>query len=388
MSMRRNGVPISHDQCAPYLSTTLLKTEKAPAPKVSMLRQAIVAQIRKGSGTSRAAPVQRKIHKVAPSDFKHGAVDVAWIHYSEIRPPAWYLGNDLKEERHHVVFLAQKSGLVALTFSDSAFRASIITEVRKRRAAPFDGFKVLTAKQINDAFVGDRVRTLWLSGAHRRTATKADSKILTGIELEAALNPLEDQSYYFSSVRSTVDGATLAADAGSSVSLVRILETPESGLAPAKIGARSSGGSRLSSMPRRKRSGRGLSVSYYEIVVGQAVKNLRYLDRSHISEKLVSNKDKQIGSAVWRNGKRQKDRKEILKILSKAGANMSKTVCVFQPSARRSEVEAIGKRITDGDLKRSDVRRLQQLDALLLAARAECLGLGANFQVIGEDDTA
>ena len=75
----------------------------------------------------------------------------------------------------------------------------------------------MTAKQINDAFVGDRVRTLWLSGAHRRIATKADSKILTGIELEAALNPLEDQGYYFSSVRSTLNGAALAAAAGSSV---------------------------------------------------------------------------------------------------------------------------------------------------------------------------
>jgi hypothetical protein len=77
-----------------------------------------------------------------------------------------------------------------------------------------------------------------------------------------------------------------------------------------------------------------------------------------------------------------------LKILAKAGTNMSKTVCVLQPSARKSEVEAIGKLITDGDIKRSDVRRLQQLDSLLLAARAECLGLGADFHVIGEDDTA
>ena len=65
---------------------------------------------------------------------------------------------------------------------------------------------------------------------------------------------------------------------------------------------------------------------------------------------------------------------------------MSRTVCIVQPSARRSEVEAIGNRIAKGDLKRADVRHLRQLDALVLAARAECLGLGANFQVIGEDN--
>jgi hypothetical protein len=39
-------------------------------------------------------------------------------------------------------------------------------------------------------------------------------------------------------------------------------------------------------------------------------------------------------------------------------------------------------------MSRADVRRLQQLDTLLLAARVECLGLGADFFVIGEDDVA
>ena len=131
---------------------------------------------------------------------------------------------------------------------------------------------------------------------------------------------------------------------------------------------------------------RELSVSDYEIVVGQAVKNLRYLDRSNISIKLNSNKHTAIGSAVWHNGVRQKDRREILKILTKAGANMKTTVCVFQPRVRRSGISNIRKHIGGSHPQRYDVRRLQQLDALLLAARAECLGLGADFNVIGEDD--
>jgi hypothetical protein len=133
---------------------------------------------------------------------------------------------------------------------------------------------------------------------------------------------------------------------------------------------------------------RGISVSDYEVVVGQAVKNLRYLDRSHISEKLAANSDKKIGEAVWHDGKRLDDRKVILKILAKAASNMTKSVCVFQPRARKTEVEEIGARISRGDLDRPEVRRLRQLDALLLAARAECLRLGADFRVIGEDDDA
>ncbi len=105
-----------------------------------------------------------------------------------------------------------------------------------------------------------------------------------------------------------------------------------------------------------------------EIVVGQAVKNLRYLDRSHIHEKLSANKDSKIATAVWRNGVRQPDRREILQVLRDAGANMIKTACIFQPNARMSEVDAI--RAMSGGRNASDTRRLQQLDALLLAPPA------------------
>ena len=50
-------------------------------------------------------------------------------------------------------------------------------------------------------------------------------------------------------------------------------------------------------------------------------------------------------------------------------------------------VEEIAAKMRAGDLDRPEVRRLQQLDTLLLAARAECFGLGAEFHVIGENDT-
>jgi hypothetical protein len=131
---------------------------------------------------------------------------------------------------------------------------------------------------------------------------------------------------------------------------------------------------------------RNLSVSDFEVVVGQAVKNLRYLDRGHIHEKLAANRDAKIGSGVWLDGKRQADREQVLALLTKAGANMQKAVCVFQPSARREAVDTTGKLLKAGK-KLAKVRRLQQLDALLLSARADCLGLSARFFVLGEDDT-
>jgi hypothetical protein len=133
---------------------------------------------------------------------------------------------------------------------------------------------------------------------------------------------------------------------------------------------------------------RGISVSDYEIVVGQAVKNLRYLDRTNIADKLASETDKLIATAVWRDGVRQRNRKDVITALRQAGSNIDKAVYVFQPRVRKSTREKIIARIQAGRLDNSDVRRLQQLDTLLLAARAECFGLGAEFHVIGEDDAA
>jgi hypothetical protein len=614
---------ISHEHCAPFLSTTFIKLSKSGAT-VALVRDAILEELKSNLGSG----VRRRISKVDNPIWRQGDTRIGWIVYSETRAPPWYLGHDLKEERHHIVVLIQRSGLVSVIFSDPAIRKSVVAEIRKQRKSRFAGLELLTAKQINDAFVGSRVRTLWLSGAHRRSVTKADSKILTGLELEAALDPLEDQSYYFSSVRSTIPG--IIDDAGSDTvvganprnariwlgpsrdwpnfvarteSLIDaaaqaikkplpnaaplpILAQPVEGLSVARMaydlaiidpetslpgleesekdpwlhefadaahfeispipdspsfdaevfwGAESYGkiryefsiGSDLSpsvtsqvlawktradhqdavrqlcescelltvyydtghtysrgmfyetrfrdarfenwkwlklqgfdvtaekplegkkfvikkigsdkdnslfgftakhwpildrsarptgwlicddgSMesadfihfdPSAKpphltlihvkassKSGkRQLSVPDYEVVVSQAVKNLRYLDREHISEKLNSNKDNQIGAAVWRDGKRQNNRENVLKLLTDAGSNMKKTVCIFQPRATRSEVERLGKQILDGDTDSADVLRLRQLDGLLLAARAECFGLGADFFVLGEDD--
>lgn len=618
---------ISYDQCAPYLAATLLRPRQAQLPAAAAVHAAIVERLKESQGKDTA--VRRRFFKV-DALVTHPNLDIAWAHYSEMRPPPWYVGDELEEEHHHVFFVVCGAGIVTLTFSDPALRAAVVADVRASRRAPLDQLRFLTAKQINDAFVGSRVRTLWLSGTHRRVSTKADSKILTGIELEAALNPLEDQSYYFSSVRSMVENPAFSTPLGarpivganprharvwlgpckdwsSFIGRIEVLiqaaaaaiQTPSAKGAPLPVLAQAlegmgsarapydmavivpeavSAGSekeqeeawlhefsdaahfevtadaaspsfeakvfwgrqcygtikydfadgrdaaptvkttvldwdknaeheervrkicentdfltvyydtghtfsrglvyetrfrdarfldwswvklngfdvdtekplngkklRIDAIgtpgdtslfgfvakhwPLAGTHGRGwlacddgsmesadfihfderadppqltlihvkgsgsekvtrsLSVADYEVVVGQAVKNLRYLDRTHIHEKLATTSKNDIATAVWRDGKRQRGRADMLKALAKAGSNMAKTVCVLQPSVRRSELESVGRRAI---AKPADVhvRRLQQLDTLLLAARAECLGLGATFTVLGHEDGA
>lgn len=134
------------------------------------------------------------------------------------------------------------------------------------------------------------------------------------------------------------------------------------------------------------REERGISVSDYEVVVGQAVKNLRHIDRLLLKDKLERNGDGVLKSAVWHNGERKENRCGIIQALNSVGSRMKKKVVILQPRVRRNEYEQVREMLSDAGGSIGKMHRLRQLDALLLSARASCLGLDASFEVIGDDD--
>ncbi len=131
---------------------------------------------------------------------------------------------------------------------------------------------------------------------------------------------------------------------------------------------------------------RELSVPDYEVVTGQAVKNLRHIDRGLLREKLAANANGVLRDAVWRDGVRQQNRDEFFRTLDGLGSKFEKRVVVFQPRVRKSVYEVTREKMDRGDKTSKDVRQLQQLDALLLGARADCYSLGAEFTVISDGD--
>ena len=124
----------------------------------------------------------------------------------------------------------------------------------------------------------------------------------------------------------------------------------------------------------------------YEVVTGQAVKNLRHIDRGLLREKLAANANGVLRDAVWRDGVRQQNRDEFFRTLDGLGSQFEKRVVVFQPRVRKSVYETTRGKMDLGDKTSKDVRQLQQLDALLLGARADCYSLGAEFKVISDGD--
>ena len=66
---------------------------------------------------------------------------------------------------------------------------------------PLGKLKPIEPNVLNAVFVSGEAQTLWLSGTHRRVASKVDNKILSGLNLRFALDPLGDQSYFFTAAR-------------------------------------------------------------------------------------------------------------------------------------------------------------------------------------------
>lgn len=620
---------VSFDQCAPYLSVLLCRAKTGKSPPPNGLIDAI-RDVSKEIADRKDIDRPRFIAVKNPIVKKDGAI-FAWAYYVEKRPPSWFVGDGISDVLNHLVVVAQRGSLYAFLFSDSGLRTAIARKIGSTANGVLSEVERLSPAQVSKAFVETQIRTLWLSGTHRRTVIKADSKVLAGLELEASLDPLSDQSYYFSSVRSTmplvegdrpmvigaspggsrlwigptkswddftglvnaifiraakhmdnkersdrplpilaapssdlkgieqpydvafivpeqidhghgadVDGESrwlqqfgdaarfeITAAAGSpdfeadvfwadaklgrlafefelssrsdvklksrkvsgfdgheiEKTLLKICEAPdnltiyfdtghtysrglfyetrfrdarfddwewvrmdrdktifknEKPLVGKRFAVENIGNADDKSLfglvarhwpnmdARGKQTGwlvcddgamesadfihldetsdlpeltlihvkgsgsgevkRDLSVSDYEVVVGQAIKNLRHIDRGLLGDKLAANAAGVLKNAVWYNGKRQKDRKALLQTLKGLGSNLKTKVVVFQPRVRRSVFNDIRNKIADGKFADAQVRRMQQLDALLLGARAACFSLGASFVVVADGD--
>jgi hypothetical protein len=128
---------------------------------------------------------------------------------------------------------------------------------------------------------------------------------------------------------------------------------------------------------------RGISVSDYEVVTSQAIKNLRFLDDLIVSVGLQIGFDKRIGSLVWRDGALQADRRGMLAALGVLGSNYARRVVILQPRLTRREHD-LGRAEQDKGVESGRVARLRQLDTLLVSVEASCRDLGADLLVIGD----
>jgi hypothetical protein len=153
--------------------------------------------------TSVTSPISRK-KKGGLEATASGELVVGFLHYLEERPASWTSDVTIKDRLNHLVLICARGSHVAILLTDSGRKTAFLKRFKGDGKAPGLGsLSPIPSGLLNAAFVTGSARTLWLTGTHRRTSIKADNKVLSGISLEDALDPLEDQSFYFSAARCT-----------------------------------------------------------------------------------------------------------------------------------------------------------------------------------------
>jgi len=165
--------------------------------RTTELRNVIVELARDLRGASLPVPSARSTK---------GELYSAYAVYRRERRAAWTTHTELVDIEHHLLAVSGYKDLFALFMSDASLREAVKTEMAEEAEA-FEDFDLIPTNKLNAVFVKGRARTLWLNNVQGRSSLKADNKVLSGTDLEDALDPLADQSYAFSAARCQNDVA-------------------------------------------------------------------------------------------------------------------------------------------------------------------------------------
>lgn len=187
------------DDLSPYFSVVLMCNEE---PFTSAKKQS--AQLHEWLEILKVFPAEGArtfIHESSTREDMYGSnCYFTAFHYSERRKAPWTRDANIQDYTNHLVLLASWENLSAIYFSENSLKekfASFIFSNMREDKWP----RPLERSKINSSFAHGISKTIWLTGIHRRQSIRADTKILTGSKIQDALNPIDDQSYYFTSTR-------------------------------------------------------------------------------------------------------------------------------------------------------------------------------------------
>ncbi|MGO7919438.1 hypothetical protein ACC755_09755 [Rhizobium ruizarguesonis] len=191
-SARGHVKKLAFDELKPFVAPVLLQAKDAIAGEP--LLKSIIAVATKEANASRSP---RKRAVTATSDIdKEGDCWFQALTYEEQAPPSWTSAAVPTDVANGLIVVAVRQTWIALYASDGAMRDRLVKKLDNTRRVSRD--RIAT-------FVGPEAKAVWLNGVHTPTAVKADTKAMTGVTLEYAIDPIGDQTYYYSAARTTPD---------------------------------------------------------------------------------------------------------------------------------------------------------------------------------------
>lgn len=122
------------------------------------------------------------------------------LYYTERKESSWTKQVEVRDYVNQVVIMTSWNNFSALYFSDNELKGNFVNYLFAQDSQSLLP-KPIEKNRMNAIFVNGPARTLWLAGIHQRKSIRADSKTLMGANIRDVLNPLDDQSFYFTSAR-------------------------------------------------------------------------------------------------------------------------------------------------------------------------------------------
>ena len=193
----RANMDLAKENITPYFSILIAKIDRSlSAPQLHVAISSLISMWNEvGSSLS-----EETVSMQGPLiENINDSSTVCISKYLVYQKPSWTNSSEYMDTLHHVHITIKSVSHVALYFSESGLKDKVRDEFGK---GSLIGVSPISMDVLNGNFINeDQIKMLWLSGIHGRNSFKADSKVLGGENVADTLDPLIDQSYMMSAVR-------------------------------------------------------------------------------------------------------------------------------------------------------------------------------------------
>lgn len=177
-------MPLNLNELTPYLSVIVLKIDDNTF-NINKLFELLANNNR----------------NIQISTHSSGAI-IYFKNYTETKKVSWSSSN-LTDTINHLMIVFKIDDYLAFYHSDNSKKNTLYKLIfRGPLGHEFRKLKLIRKEVLNAAFINNvKIKNLWLNNIDKSSDLKADSKVLSGKNLEEALDPLGDSSYSFSALK-------------------------------------------------------------------------------------------------------------------------------------------------------------------------------------------
>lgn len=142
----------------------------------------------------------------------YSGLEVVGFHFIESSVCKWE--NSLEDKNNELLLICHQNGHTAIYCSNSDHRRAITVIIGKSSVTKdypqLSKLQKISAGHLTSAFLeNEPLKAMWLAGTHKSVQVKPDSKVISGKDLQYALDPLGDSTYLAAAARSSSAGVSL-----------------------------------------------------------------------------------------------------------------------------------------------------------------------------------